>query len=102
MCNELKCPYCGVELENELSLYDEPTDFYFCPNEYCKYVYKSMHKDIWNDLINGRKCQHELKRVKDALYYALEVLDNLTEIGGVDQEIIKIENMMNRGKDESV
>ena len=37
--------------------------------------------------------QEKLSQAQDALNYAIGVLDNLTEIGGLDMEIIKIKEM---------
>ena len=37
--------------------------------------------------------QEKLSQTRDVLDYAIGVLDNLTEIGGVDMEIIKIKEM---------
>lgn len=37
--------------------------------------------------------QEKLSQVRDVLDYAIGVLDNLTDIGGVDMQIIKIKEM---------
>ena len=86
MTEKLKCPFCGTELENELNFWDKPTDNYFCPNEKCKIHYKSTPESVWELAISAKKAQ-------DALDYAISVLANLTDIGGVDMEIIKIKEM---------
>lgn len=82
MVDKLKCPFCGAELKNACAQV-----IYFCPKDEChkaKDWYAS--KQVWQALIDGKKAQ-------DALNYAIGVLDNLTEIGGVDMEIIKIKKM---------
>lgn len=79
MTDKLKCPFCESELRT--SMLDEPVAWY-CPNR-CIGTYEPK---VWRALITGKKAQ-------DALNYAIGVLDNLTEIGGVDMEIIKIKKM---------
>lgn len=79
MTDKLKCPFCGSELRT--SMLDEPVAWY-CPN-HCIGTYEPK---VWRALITGKKAQ-------DTLNYAIGVLDNLTEIGGVDMEIIKIKKM---------
>ena len=86
MTEKLKCCFCGAELENELNFWDKPTNNYFCPNEKCKIHDKDIPESVWTLAISSKKAQ-------DALNYAIGVLDNLTDIGGVDMQIIKIKEM---------
>lgn len=79
MTDKLKCPFCEAELRT--FMLEEPAVWY-CPNR-CAPM---LPPKIWRDLITSKKAQ-------DALNYAIGVLDNLTEIGGVDMEIIKIKKM---------
>lgn len=79
MTEKLKCPFCNTELRT--NMLDQPVMWY-CPN----HCIGSYEPKVWQALIDGKKTQ-------DALNYAIGVLDNLTEIGGVDMEIIKIKEM---------
>ena len=85
MTDKLKCPFCGTELND----YPDKTTgvrMAVCRNPKCKYDGWHFPIDITQRMIDGKKAQ-------DALNYAIGVLDNLTEIGGVDMEIIKIKKM---------
>ena len=75
----MKCPYCNEDLK-------EWDGRFYCANAMCPAKQEDLPKFIWQALIDGKKAQ-------DALNYAIGVLDNLTEIGGVDMEIIKIKKM---------
>lgn len=79
MTDSMKCPYCNSELRT--FMLEEPAVWY-CPNR-CAPM---LPPKIWRDLITSKKA-------RDALDYAIGVLDNLIEIGGVDMEIIKIKKM---------
>ena len=79
MKDKLHCPFCNAELRT--NILDQPVMWY-CPN-HCIGTYEPK---VWRALIEGKKAQ-------DALNYAIGVLDNLTDIGGVDMEIIKIKEM---------
>ena len=74
-----QCPFCNAELRT--NMLDQPVMWY-CPN----HCIGSYEPKVWQALIDGKKAQ-------DALNYAIGVLDKLTEIGGVDTEIIKIKEM---------
>lgn len=57
MLDSLKCPFCGTELVEE---YDDGFVIgLFCPN-HCK-TFRSMDKNIWQALIDGKKAQDALK-----------------------------------------
>lgn len=72
MSNNLKCPFCGAELENDLTLWDGPTNFFFCPNKQCQNHDQCSHKDLWKLAIDGKKAQ-------DALKIAIQELNSLIE-----------------------
>lgn len=82
----MKCPFCNAELRT--NMLDQPVMWY-CPN----HCIGSYEPKVWQALIDGKKA-------RDALNYAIGVLDNLTEIGGVDMEIIKIKKMAGITKQE--
>ena len=85
MTDSMKCPFCGYKL-NESYDSDENIVGYFCANPHCRIKADVLEPYVWQALIEGKKAQ-------EALNYAIGVLDNLTEIGGVDMEIIKIKKM---------
>lgn len=104
MTKKLKCPFCGAELQtnNEIAR----LIFWRCHTPGC--LLNGWHSvEIIQHLIDGKKAQDALIKEKTthnilqerltehqkALEYAIGVLDNLTEIGGVDMEIIKIKEM---------
>lgn len=77
MTDTMKCPICGTPLEYDIG-YDGD---YSCAK--CGRAKMFGSEELWQELI----------RTRTALNYAIGVLDNLTEIGGVDMEIIKIKKM---------
>ena len=81
MTDSMKCPFCNADL-----IVHTDEQMAVCRNPNCKYDGWHFPLEIWQALIDGKKAQ-------DALDYAIGVLDNLIEIGGVDMEIIKIKEM---------
>ena len=79
--SDMKCPFCGAKLQ-EFGGGDFPM-MHYCDNINCNLYHIMGQYTLWQELIRTRK----------ALNYAIGVLDNLTEIGGVDMEIIKIKKM---------
>lgn len=86
MTEKLKCPFCGTELMPQNDIENTEPIRANCINPRCAWFMWSFPWEIWHALIDGKKAQ-------DALNYAISVLANLTEIGGVDMEIIKIKEM---------
>lgn len=69
MTDKLYCPFCGAELKNACAQV-----IYFCPNDKChkaKDWYAS--KQVWQALIDGKKAQGEIKKLRAALQ---EIIDN--------------------------
>lgn len=60
MTDKLKCPFCGAELQEHgtIQLYR------VCPNRNCITGAKTMKIEIWQALIDGKKAQEELERLK--------------------------------------
>jgi Skp family chaperone for outer membrane proteins len=54
----MKCPYCGAELFGNMTT---P----YCPNSNCIVPSFPLPAEIWQDLIDGKKAQHQLRTVKD-------------------------------------
>ena len=81
MTDKLKCPFCGAELQEFGG--GDCLLLHYCDNINCNLYHIMGQYTLWQELIRTRK----------ALNYAIGVLDNLTEIGGVDMEIIKIKKM---------
>lgn len=61
MTEKLKCPFCGSELK-VLEDVGTPVGL-FCPN-HCK-TRMAMDKEIWKELIAGKKAQDALKVATD-------------------------------------
>lgn len=83
MTDKLHCPFCGEKLQTHTMT---PGRTLICVNKGCPVDSVVMKRIVWQALIDGKKA-------RDTLEYAIGVLDNLTEIGGVDMEIIKIKKM---------
>lgn len=83
MTDSMKCPFCGAELQTDNEI--ARLFWWRCHTPGC--LLNGWHSaEIIQHLIDGKKAQA-------ALDYAIGVLDNLTEIGGVVMEIIKIKEM---------
>lgn len=54
----MKCPYCNEDLK-------EWDGRLYCANELCLAKQEDLPKFIWQDLINGKKAQRKLRKVKD-------------------------------------
>lgn len=98
--------YCGHKLNG--FYYSDGNIFgYFCANPHCGTKADVLKLYVWQALIDGKKAQEKLIKEKTthnilqerltehqkALEYAIGVLDNLTDIVGVDLEIFKIKKM---------
>ena len=86
MPGTLHCPFCGAELVPQNDIENTEPIRARCGKPGCPWFMWAFPWEIWQALIDGKKAQ-------DALNYAIGVLDNLTDIGGVDMEIIKIKEM---------
>lgn len=107
MTEKLKCPFCGTELMPQNDIENAEPIRANCINPRCAWFMWSFPWEIWHALMDGKKAQDALIKEKTthnilqerliehqkALEYAIGVLDNLTDIGGVDMEIIKIKEM---------
>lgn len=60
MTNNLKCPFCGAEL-------DDAVEHLVCPNTDCKFGCNPMTTFVWQVLIDGKKAQDALKIVDGKL-----------------------------------
>jgi chromosome segregation ATPase len=54
----MKCPYCNEDLK-------EWDGRFYCANMLCPAKQEDLPKFIWQDLIDGKKAQHQLRTVKD-------------------------------------
>lgn len=86
-----KCPFCGEELSYaqeidggfEILTCDCPHGIWFFGND-----------KMWNFLDWLIVQADKAERLQKAVDYALQVLDNVSEIGGIDLEIIKIKQLI--------
>lgn len=67
MTENLKCPFCGAGLKNDLNIWNKPTDYLYCPNEKCSHFDQVIHKDIWHALIDSKKAQDALQDLRGKL-----------------------------------
>ena len=61
------------------------------------YLNELLHPKRWAYLTDIIAQADKAKRLQKAVDYALHVLDNVSEIGGIDLEMIKIEQLI-KGK----
>lgn len=71
--------------------YDNGQECIFCPNGHIEFIRHWKAYAHIDDLIAQAD---KAERLQKAVDYALQVLDNLTEIGGIDLEIIKIKQLI--------
>lgn len=62
MTDKLHCPFCGAELKQEL-LWDNMW-WSHCPNVECPCFGEKLQNRFWQALIDGKKAQEELERLK--------------------------------------
>lgn len=55
----MKCPYCNSELIRVAPIASR------CPNPDCPTMKQKMPNNIWQDLIDGKKAQQQLRTAKD-------------------------------------
>lgn len=58
MKNNLKCPFCGAELEKEQG----SERWWYCVNAKCVHKYTTTHETIWQALIDGKAAQDALDK----------------------------------------
>lgn len=74
MTNNLKCPFCGAELENEMALFcgfESETGRMLCSNQKCMWHQQTLELDVWQALIDGKKAQEALVNIVDEIDRAL-------------------------------
>lgn len=64
MTDKLKCPFCGTEFDIMKSISDSVLG---CPK--CKHI---ATIGIWEALIDGKKAQNAIQKIKDIVYLALD------------------------------
>lgn len=61
----MKCPYCGAELVDQGAKIGNEDSVFACENINCDLYGQGLPKEIWQDLIDGKKAQRQLRTVKD-------------------------------------
>ncbi len=62
--SNMKCPFCGEELDKQINL----DEHYACLNtENCKFSFMVLPKEWWQALIDGKKTQDMLKNSREKL-----------------------------------
>ena len=96
----MKCPYCGAKLHK---IYGNDFD---CPNSECKGCYP-LPLRFWQDLIDGKKAQRQLRSVKDRCVKKVKAkereIDNYWNGIRVRQgEIETLEKQLKQAQDEII
>lgn len=63
----MKCPYCNSEL-----LVDRDDIYFKCSGDHCVLGQIFLEKIIFYDLIDGKKAQDAIQRIKDVVHTALK------------------------------
>lgn len=94
----MKCPYCNSELRT--FMLEEPAVWY-CPNR-CAPM---LPPKIWQDLINGKKAQRQLRTAKDRCVKKVkakecEIANYLNGINVRNKEIETLHKQLQKVQDE--
>ena len=96
MTDKLKCCFCGAELND----YPDKTTgarMAVCRNPKCKYDGWHFPFDITQRMIDGKKAQDAIQKIKDIVYPALdrefysELRDDMLDIGRIIVSVEKQE-----------
>ena len=71
MTDKLKCPFCGVELSSDSEYLH--SEHFHCENPEC--ILPSgveLHSSVWHKIIDGKKAQDAIQRIKDVVHTALK------------------------------
>lgn len=96
MTEILKCPFCGYKL-NESYDSDENIVGYFCANPHCRIKADVLEPYVWRALIDGKKAQDAIQKIKDIVYPALdkefysELRDDMLDISRIIVSVAKQE-----------
>lgn len=65
MDQKLKCPFCGSELSPAKDSFgNDLYRIFFCKNNRCECFGCKAHAEIWQTLIDGKKAQDILDKIK--------------------------------------
>lgn len=64
MTDKLKCPFCGAELASHIDEWKSIRKLFICNNTGCFCWGQPMLLEIWQALIDGKKAQDALKKVR--------------------------------------
>lgn len=67
MTNNLKCPFCGAELEKEQG----SERWWYCVNAKCVHKYTTTHETIWQALLQAKQDLEFFKEEQDMAITAL-------------------------------
>ena len=94
MTDKLHCPFCGMELKTDVNLLGYSTKYWYCENTSCAHLKDSMHEDVWQALIDGKKAQGELERTRKALDVATGFIKGISQtvINDCDNQYVVLGN----------
>lgn len=75
MTENLKCPFCGVELIPQNDIENTEPIRANCINPRCAWFMWSFPWEIWHALIDGKKAQDALKSIADDMVLCRPALD---------------------------
>ena len=92
MTDSMKCPFCNADL-----IVHTDEQMAVCRNPNCKYDGWHLPLEIWQALIDGKKAQDAIQKIKDIVYPALdkefysELRDDMLAIGRIIVSVEKQE-----------
>ena len=92
MTDSMKCPFCNADL-----IVHTDEQMAVCRNPNCKYDGWHFPLEIWQALIDGKKAQNAIQKIKDIVYPALdrefysELRDDMLAIGRIIVSVEKQE-----------
>lgn len=80
MTDKLKCCFCGAELEDDWYEYENghgdteyaKSGLLKCSDWDCRGYKLKLEPEIWQALIDGKKAQDAIEKIKDIVYPALD------------------------------
>lgn len=97
MTDKLKCPFCGEELAPHIDEWKSIRKLFICNNTGCFCWGQPMLLEIWQALIDGKRAQDAIQKIKDIVYPALdrefysELRDDMLDIGRIIVSVEKQE-----------
>lgn len=92
MINNIKCPFCGTELESR-KLLTGMVD-YVCTNNQCDFSYMPLTAKWWQALIDGKAAQDKLHEIQNFIEWKQTLEDNGRAVDWAKVAKYMLENML--------